>query len=91
MPRSGPGPVTARPSSSTWPSLGLSRPATIRSSVDLPQPEGPTMVMKSLAATSRSTGSSARTGSPPRTPGKVRETFSTTSLLKPGSREKAGG
>ena len=59
MPRSGPGPVTAAPSSSTRPVVARSRPATMRSSVDFPQPEGPRMVMKSLSATLSETGSSA--------------------------------
>ena len=89
MPRSGPGRVTALPSSNTRPSLGASRPATILSSVDFPQPDGPRMVMKSLAATVRSTGISALTGCPPRTPANVRETPSIKSLLMPGSRGRA--
>src|SRR5215217_4437864 len=80
MPRSGPGPATARPSSSTRPALGRSRPATMRSSVDFPQPDGPRMVMKSFSATSSRAGSSARVGAPPRTPGKTRETPSTRSF-----------
>ena len=71
------------------PSVGLSSPATMRSSVDLPQPDGPRMVTNSLSATTRSVGSSARVGAPPRTPGKTRETLSMTSLLTPGSRETA--
>ena len=59
MPRSAPGPVTSRPSSVTRPLVGRSRPATMRSSVDLPQPEGPRMVTKSLLPMVRSVGSSA--------------------------------
>src|ERR1700691_5147776 len=42
MPRSLPGPVTGCPSSSTSPELCSSKPARIRTRVDLPQPEGPT-------------------------------------------------
>ena len=63
MPRSGPGPATAAPSSSTRPVVARSRPATILSSVDFPQPDGPRMVMKSLSATLSEIGSSARVGS----------------------------
>ena len=40
-PRSGPGPVISLSSTSTPPSVGGSRPATIDSTVDLPQPEWP--------------------------------------------------
>lgn len=59
MPRSAPGPSTARPSSSTWPVVGKSSPAAMRSMVDLPQPEGPRMVTKSFSRTSKSTGNKA--------------------------------
>ena len=51
MPRSGPGRVTGLPSSRICPAVGVSRPATRRSSVDLPQPDGPRMVTKSLSPT----------------------------------------
>ena len=34
-------PTTSRPASSTWPSLGCSKPAIIRRVVVLPQPELP--------------------------------------------------
>src|SRR5712692_11627811 len=44
----------------------------MRSSVDLPQPDGPSRQMKSLSATRSEVGSMARVGGPPRTPGKVR-------------------
>ena len=60
----------------TRPPVGRSSPATMRSSVDLPQPEGPRMVMKSLSPTPRSVGSSARVGAPPWRAGKGRETCS---------------
>ncbi|MNL64263.1 hypothetical protein D3C87_1884630 [compost metagenome] len=73
MPRSAPGPATGWPSSSTRPPEGVSSPATMRSSVDLPQPEGPRMVTKSLSRTSKSTGSSACV-TPPRGFENVRET-----------------
>src|SRR5262245_9646495 len=59
MPRSAPGASTRRPSSSTSPALGASSPATMRSSVLLPQPLGPRIVMKSFSATSRSVACSA--------------------------------
>src|SRR6266849_5813010 len=76
MPRSAPGPATGAPSSSTRPVVGRSSPATMRSSVDLPQPDGPSRQMKSLSATQSEVGSMARVGGPPRTPGKVRLTSS---------------
>src|SRR3989344_3942489 len=44
----------SRPSSSMVPSLTSSRPAISRSSVDLPQPDGPTKTTNSLSFTSRS-------------------------------------
>ena len=91
MPRSGPGSATGLPSSRMRPVVGRSSPATSRSSVDFPQPEGPRMVTKSLSATPSVVGSSARVGAPPRTPGKMRETFSISSVLTPGSRETGAG
>src|SRR6185369_5798605 len=72
MPRSAPGPLTVRPSSSMLPAVGVSSPATIRRSVLLPQPEGPRMVMKSFSWTDRSVACSATV--PPFAPGKVLET-----------------
>src|SRR5688572_7286064 len=62
-PRSRPGPVTGRPSTSTLPRVGVTRPARMPSSVDLPQPLGPTMVRNSPAGTSRSRPSRASTRS----------------------------
>src|SRR5436190_3358319 len=82
MPRSGPGALTGLPSRVIRPVVGWSSPATSRNSVDLPQPEGPRMVTKSLSRISSDVGSSARVGAPPRTPGKTRETRSIASLLK---------
>src|SRR5215470_14799105 len=41
MPRSLPGPVTGLPSTRTSPVVGSSKPATMRSKVDLPQPDAP--------------------------------------------------
>src|SRR6185369_6164038 len=72
MPRSAPGPLTGRPSSSIVPAVGASKPATMRSSVLLPQPDGPRMVMKSFSCTDRSVACSATV--PPLAPGKVLET-----------------
>ena len=43
---------TTRPPIAISPALIGSRPATIRSSVDLPQPEGPTMTTNSPSRTS---------------------------------------
>ena len=48
------------------PEAGTSRPATARSSVDLPQPDGPSTATTDPAGTSRSTWSTA-TVSPKRT------------------------
>src|SRR5579863_2283570 len=52
MPRSlGPSSVTSRPSMRIFPPLGSSSPAMSRSSVDLPQPDGPTRTRNSPSAT----------------------------------------
>src|SRR5690349_11614738 len=91
MPRSAPGPLTGAPSNSTRPAVGESRPATIRSSVDLPQPDGPRIVMKSLSPTARVVGCNASVGGPPRTPGNVRATPSIDSLLIGPGEERAIG
>src|SRR5712692_1056098 len=61
-PRSGPGPVTSRSASRTWPSVGLRSPATMLSSVDLPQPECPISETNSPARMSRLISSSAQNG-----------------------------
>src|SRR5581483_11516993 len=55
-----------RPSISTRPSLASSRPAITRSSVDLPQPDGPTSTRNSPSPISSETRSTATT-SPPNT------------------------
>src|ERR1700756_2589755 len=81
MPRSAPGALTGAPSSNTRPEVGASSPATTRSSVDLPQPDGPRIEMKSLSATVSVVGSSATVGGWPRPPGKMRLTASIASLL----------
>jgi hypothetical protein len=46
---------TTRPPMEISPSVITSRPAIMRSTVDLPQPEGPTMTMNSPSAMSAST------------------------------------
>src|SRR5689334_2899690 len=91
MPRSAPGPATGTPSSRMRPLLGCSSPATRRSRVDFPQPDRPRMVMKSLSATSRLTGSSAWVGAPPAAPGKVLPTPWIDNRLTRGSLEMAPG
>ena len=63
MPRSLPGPLMAVLSSVIAPSVGSIRPATRRSRLDLPQPEGPTMTENSLSSTLSEMFSSAVTGS----------------------------
>src|ERR1700761_3572113 len=55
MPRSGDGPLTGSPPTVTWPSSASRAPATMRSRVDLPQPDGPSRQTNSPARTSRST------------------------------------
>src|SRR5215472_12893658 len=49
-----------------WPAVGLSRPATRDSSVDLPQPDAPIRQLNSPGAAVRVTWSRARTAVPPR-------------------------
>src|SRR3954454_18287777 len=51
--------VTGSPLSRIAASLGSSRPAIIRRTVDLPQPEGPSRTMNSPSLTSRLTLSTA--------------------------------
>ena len=53
--------VTSRSPIEMSPSVTSSRPAIIRSSVDLPQPDGPTSTMNSPLAIVRLTSSTART------------------------------
>src|SRR5882672_5284903 len=45
--------LTTRPPISIWPLVTLSSPASIASSVDLPQPDGPTSAMNSPVSASR--------------------------------------
>src|SRR5215470_14956302 len=91
MPRSAPGPRTGVPSDSTRPVVGWSRPATMRSRVDLPQPEGPSSTRKSWSSIVSEVGSSARVGGRRPTPGKVRLTPSISRpATTPGSAETPG-
>ena len=53
--------VTSRPPTWTEPSETSSRPAIIRSSVDLPQPDGPTSTMNSPSWMSSDSPSTATT------------------------------
>ena len=59
MPTSVCGRSTSRPPTRTSPALGRCSPATIRSSVLLPQPDGPTIARNSPSRIARSIGSSA--------------------------------
>jgi hypothetical protein len=52
--------LTTRPSIASSPEEIASRPAIMRSVVDLPQPEGPSSTMNSPCATARLTWSTAR-------------------------------
>src|SRR5215471_11315089 len=56
-------PVTRRPSTSTRPLLGGIRPETMLSTVDLPQPDGPTMVTIAPSGTSKLKSETATTAS----------------------------
>ena len=51
--------VTSTPPIETAPAVTSSSPAIIRSSVDLPHPDGPTSTMNSPSATSSVTSSTA--------------------------------
>ena len=53
--------VTSRSPIRTVPEVTFSSPAIIRSSVDLPQPDGPTSTTNSPASTASETSSTART------------------------------
>ena len=62
--------VTSRPPMMMPPSSMSSRPASIRSAVDLPEPDGPTRTRNSPSVTSNDSSSTARTGGLPE---KIRE------------------
>jgi len=57
-------PFSGRPPMSTLPAVGRRTPAAMRSSVLLPQPEGPTSERNSPSRTSRSSGPRMRILSP---------------------------
>src|SRR5256714_7100910 len=61
MPRSAPGEKAGLPSTSTSPSVGVTRPAATLSSVDLPHPDGPTMQANWPSGTASEICCSART------------------------------
>src|SRR5262245_45769830 len=65
MPRSEPGPVIGLPCADTPPVVGSSKPATMRKSVDLPQPEAPIRQTNSPASMLTSIGASASISSSP--------------------------
>ena len=52
------------PATMISPSVGVSRPATRLSSVDLPHPDGPMTATNSVPSMVKSTPRSARTGAP---------------------------
>lgn len=52
--------LTTFPSMTTSPDVGSSRPATMRSKVVFPQPEGPTMTRRAPWSTTRSTSRTAQ-------------------------------
>src|ERR1700755_1413153 len=57
-------PTSGSPARDTSPSVGVSRPAMMLSSVDLPQPDGPITATNSPGVIVKSTPRSARTGAP---------------------------
>src|SRR5581483_4178940 len=65
MPRSLPGPAIGLPLTCTSPDVGSSKPAMMRNSVDLPQPEAPIMQTNSPSRIARSTRASASISSSP--------------------------
>src|SRR5437867_839457 len=71
------------------PSLGFSRPATRRSAVVLPQPEGPTRIKNSPSPTSSERSSSATTSSEKRFVTCSRTTRATALSLQSGRRDAA--
>src|SRR5215212_6697032 len=66
IPVSSRGSVTFVPPIDTVPPVGATKPATRRSNVDLPQPDGPTRQTNSFRRTSSETSDMATTCSPPR-------------------------
>src|SRR3990172_9215221 len=76
------GPRTGSPSTSTAPALWRRKPPITLSSVDFPQPEGPTMQTNSPRRTSRSTSRRTWIGPPP-FPGKSSESPRTATAGRP--------
>jgi hypothetical protein len=76
----------SRPWSRIWPLVGSSKPATIRSVVVLPQPDGPSSEKNSPSAMRRSTCSTARTS-----PAAEENRFSTPTSSIAGSPSSSGG
>ena len=64
MPRSAEGPAIGRPSSVIRPAVTSAKPATRRSKVDLPQPDGPTITDSSRSGIASEMSSSAVTVRP---------------------------
>ena len=62
MPTEGIGPLTTRPSTLIRPAVAGRSPAMMRSSVDLPQPDGPTTATSSPPSTLNVMSRSASTG-----------------------------
>src|SRR5215471_681940 len=73
--------LTTSPPSSTSPDVTVSRPATMRSKVDLPQPEGPTRTHRYPSGMAKLTSRTAMTP-PPYVLLTARSATSTTSLLR---------
>src|SRR5947208_34401 len=67
MPRSLPGPVIGLPATATSPAVGSSKPATMRSRVDLPQPDAPIRQTNWASSIVRSIRPSASTSPSPTT------------------------
>ena len=83
--------VTSRPSMLIVPPVASSRPAIMRRSVDLPQPEGPTRTRNSPLWISSETSSTATTP-PPKTLLTRSSTIPATSMQSiPGHGEKRNG
>ena len=91
MPRSGPGAATVRPSTSMPPRVGCEKPAMALSSVDFPQPDGPSRQTNSPRLMVKSMSLRATT-SPPGT-GKILSTPETTMCGEAwdGAAEVTGG
>src|SRR5450631_130620 len=90
-PRSRPGPVIVLPSSKARPVVGVSNPATMLSSVLLPQPDGPTMVRNSPAPIAISMGLSACTASAPAPKRLDTPSISNLALARRGAASSATG